>query len=217
MPIHGPWCSTRTYPTRCRYCGDRVFYFTCDCGCKVFFDDLGPPWPEHRCDDYLVARYDPDLVRQIVANPMMTTPGRETGRQIDQNYVAKAKEALDAQRAPEIIGCMPYDNVAAKEEGIVREIIARVDVYRRFQIPSTSPVGASVLGPLAHGSFAQMTINTGALASGDCYSFTFFVDREIRDRTGVVKGDFVTCELTGLTILGHGVVWLCKRLSGAFD
>ncbi len=62
-----------------------------------------------------------------------------------------------------------------------------------------------------------MTINTGALASGDCYSFTFFVDREIRDRTGVVKGDFVTCELTGLTILGHGVVWLCKRLSGAFD
>ena len=46
---HGPRCNARTYPTTCRRCRSRVFYFSCDCGSLVFFDNLGPRWSGHNC------------------------------------------------------------------------------------------------------------------------------------------------------------------------
>ena len=49
---HGSWCNTKTYRTKCQYCRKRVFYFSCDHGCKVFFDALGDPWPLHYCEEY---------------------------------------------------------------------------------------------------------------------------------------------------------------------
>ena len=52
---HGDWCNTKTYPINCKYCNKQVFYFSCDQGCKVFFDELGPPWPIHRCPEYIAA------------------------------------------------------------------------------------------------------------------------------------------------------------------
>ncbi len=48
-PTHGSWCNTRTFPTNCPTCNSSVFFFQCDHESRVFFDDLGPPWPVHRC------------------------------------------------------------------------------------------------------------------------------------------------------------------------
>jgi hypothetical protein len=33
----------------CRYCGASVFYYENEHGSKVFFDELGWPWPKHSC------------------------------------------------------------------------------------------------------------------------------------------------------------------------
>ncbi|MCC6925118.1 YXWGXW repeat-containing protein [Novosphingobium sp.] len=35
----------------CPVCGARVFFYQNDFGSRVFFDDLGPPWPKHPCTD----------------------------------------------------------------------------------------------------------------------------------------------------------------------
>lgn len=50
---HGNWCNTKTRPWRCQYCKEDVFYFTCNHGCKVFFEELGYPWTQHKCKEYL--------------------------------------------------------------------------------------------------------------------------------------------------------------------
>ncbi len=34
---------------RCPVCGACVFFFQSEHGGRVFFDDLGPPWPKHPC------------------------------------------------------------------------------------------------------------------------------------------------------------------------
>ena len=50
---HGNWCNAETKRTRCQYCKKYpIFYFECDHGCKVFFDELGDPWPLHKCEEY---------------------------------------------------------------------------------------------------------------------------------------------------------------------
>ncbi len=34
---------------RCPVCGEPVFYYESENGGKVWFDELGPPWPKHSC------------------------------------------------------------------------------------------------------------------------------------------------------------------------
>lgn len=36
---------------RCPECGVAVFFYANEFGSKVYFDDLGPPWPKHPCTD----------------------------------------------------------------------------------------------------------------------------------------------------------------------
>lgn len=65
--LHGGWCSgssdsslnkpfqTRESYTdpnaRCPVCGEPVFFYQSPNGGRVFFDDLGWPWPKHSCTD----------------------------------------------------------------------------------------------------------------------------------------------------------------------
>jgi hypothetical protein len=36
---------------KCPVCGCRVFFYQNEYGSRVFFNDLGPPWPKHPCTD----------------------------------------------------------------------------------------------------------------------------------------------------------------------
>lgn len=45
---------------RCPVCGAIVFYYQNERGCRVFFDELGPPWPKHPCTDSRSATYSPN-------------------------------------------------------------------------------------------------------------------------------------------------------------
>jgi len=57
---HGWWCG-RTVPMRCHTCGADIFWFSCEHGSSVLFDELGSPWPKHDCDGH-VARAELDRV-----------------------------------------------------------------------------------------------------------------------------------------------------------
>jgi hypothetical protein len=46
---HGMRCNAKTIPMKCRYCGEAIFYFTCDCGCRVILERPRPPWEYHKC------------------------------------------------------------------------------------------------------------------------------------------------------------------------
>ncbi len=50
VPTHGPRCRTRfCHPSRCNECKQEVFYWACTCGSNLLFDQLGEPWPRHKC------------------------------------------------------------------------------------------------------------------------------------------------------------------------
>src|SRR5438552_1788079 len=42
---------------RCPVCGESVFFYQNEYGSRVFFDELGPPWPKHWCTDNEWHRY----------------------------------------------------------------------------------------------------------------------------------------------------------------
>lgn len=48
----GSWSSRYVLPNAtCPVCGAPVFFYQNEFGSKVFFDELGPPWPKHPCTD----------------------------------------------------------------------------------------------------------------------------------------------------------------------
>lgn len=51
--VFSPEVSTSfmTPNANCPVCGVRVYFYSNSFGSRVFFDDIGPPWPKHRCTD----------------------------------------------------------------------------------------------------------------------------------------------------------------------
>lgn len=41
---------------RCPVCGQQVFFYQNQFGSRVFFDEVGPPWPKHPCTDNPTSR-----------------------------------------------------------------------------------------------------------------------------------------------------------------
>src|SRR4051812_23230577 len=125
---HGEHCNSRTFPMRCKYCGQHVFYFSCDHGCKVIFDSLGPPWPEHKCMGLWASQYGKEFVEMGFAH-MMMLPGieRKYTQRIEQ---ANQQRVRPAKQEPHILRQAPYVNASTEEDGIVRELIRDVDVLK---------------------------------------------------------------------------------------
>lgn len=50
--LRNPTYDTYTIPNaKCPVCGARVYFYQSPFGGRVFFDELGPPWPKHPCTD----------------------------------------------------------------------------------------------------------------------------------------------------------------------
>lgn len=177
MAIHGLWCSARTFPMRCRHCGGDVFYFSCNCGSKVFFDDLGGDWPLHDC------------TAQIIKQVRVA---------IDQKY---AKRLADRKRpktwTPPIIALQPAGSETVEDLGIVREVCV-IDVYKRFRVPRDGGLAPAFLGAkLVRNDFLQVTVHTGGLSAEQFHSYTFLVRKAEWEKKGVQQGDLVLFEVKG--------------------
>ena len=212
MAAHGWWCNARTFPIVCKYCGDQVFFFSCDCGSKQIFNSLGAPWPEHHC-------------RKREEGWLKLEYGREI-RTIDQFYnriEADYVQAVDnAQQRAErstsqshrIQRQEPYHNSQTTECGVIRELIPNANIFRRTGVVEGS-LGAAALGRFASGKYAQITIHTAALAEDESqfYSFSFFVDKHVVKRRKLIKGTFVECSLRGIVISPKHPIWICLKLT----
>ena len=56
VPTHREDCEAQIWRTVCPDCHDTVYFFSCTCGSKVFFDLPVPPWKPHenRCIQYMI-------------------------------------------------------------------------------------------------------------------------------------------------------------------
>lgn len=59
---------------RCPVCRAPVFFYQATNGGRVFFDELGPPWPKHPCTDRTVTRCDIPIDRSLRRPPDAASP-----------------------------------------------------------------------------------------------------------------------------------------------
>jgi hypothetical protein len=68
---------------RCPVCGAAVFFYANEFGSRVYFDDLGPPWPKHPCTD--------NPRRKIAAHPAFAGAPVRRARGISQELLEAAR------------------------------------------------------------------------------------------------------------------------------
>ena len=229
IAVHGTICNTKTFPTKCPRCGAGVFYFSCDCGSRVFFDEPGDPWPIHDCVgehpqprgtagfDYegpssWGAMIDILIIRGSTPRSDLL-PELRSGRQsIDPGIVLRARESSSRQRdtmAIEAMGSVPVQVV-----GVVQHRSAS-DLAKRYQLGRDSIGFAHLANRIGDTDPVQITVRVDEIATDpaaiDYFSYTFLCPRnEVgkKVRTNVV----LQARLDPVEVLGVGKVWRAKTV-----
>ena len=206
----------------------RVFYFECDHGCKVFFEELGDPWPKHLCDEYLEAtgrtRSEPPEKpklpsREILyAWAIMSPKEHDYPVYVEPGYAAKMRHHIEAERAGkrERLRMEPPPTRGHQDVGRVTDLAERVDVYKQAHLPPDNPMAAALLGRLAKEPMARVVLVVDDPDQDDLEEYTCYVPQKLLKKAGVIRGDVVHFRLTPVEIPGRTRVWLCTDLEPPF-
>ena len=195
IAVHGIICNTKTFPTKCHTCGASVFFFSCDCGSRVFFDELGEPWPVHDCvggrhrprgtagSDYegpssWGTMLDVSILR---GTPPRTDllPELRSGRQlIDPEIVLRARESRSRQRDTMAIEAM--GSIAVEVVGVVQHR-SDPDLAKRYQLGRDSIGFTHLANRIGDTDPVQITLRVDEIATDpaaiDYFSYTFLCPR----------------------------------------
>ena len=208
---HGPQCNAVTWPTKCPGCSDRVFFFRCDCGSKVFFDDLGPPWPIHDCE----ISWTRNLIRT---------------RHSDGSIVVEISEGVSIRRAPDSFAVesavtsrvtrkndndepiVPVNAEDSNEDvtitGLVREKLNRKDVFSTLDV-KRGTLGSEMIEPLSEGEWGKITIHVPSPSNNKFLSYTFWALTSHITCAKNKKGVTAQAQIRSLKIPNKSSIWVC--------
>ena len=222
MTVHGRWCNTRTYPLTCRYCGEGVFYFSCDHESKVFFDELGPPWPQHNCG-HIGNPVDnrPSIIPSIPGINWIRggqakgnlLPGLVRGDSIDPEIVRRVvRESQNKNR--EIMRIEPLGSTPEVIAGTIQDRV-ETDLSKKYGIDRNSIGYGELAKKIGDADPIQFTVLVDELANDpeaiDYLSYTFLCARNLADKN-IRRGALVEVDLEQAQPLGIGPFWLARAI-----
>jgi hypothetical protein len=210
---HGSWCNSKTIPMNCKYCGQKIYYFFCDCGCKVFFDELGGDWPIHDCIGYNKLNAKKVITTELIKKDKKVSWTFVTADEIDKKYKERIKENhkyLYDSKVP-ILYIESKNNKTVTVIGKITEIVNSVDIGKTFNIKNNNSIGANLLKEFQKGSYQQITIHTINLEERNKDSYTALILDCIMKAEKIMKGNNVIVKLIGKKILDINK-WYCSDI-----
>ena len=203
--IHGRWCNAKTYKLRCKYCGKMIYYFSCDCGSKVFFDELDYPWPIHNCLEYRQAKQNELFsiaLKTLNLNELLFQGDK---CEIDDDYTEQLlRHKLKTKEEFHIIKAKP-ELTKIDEVGYLRELNTSVDLFKIFKENKTE-INLQTLKELKNIELSKITIASGDLHKGNIQSYTGYIDKSmLKD---IVKGELVEFQVQGKKIFFQETIWI---------
>ena len=227
--IHGLHCKTNTFPLNCRYCGERIFFFSCDCGSRVLFDVLGDGWPLHDCQTQPAAGGQSGGTPYAGPSSWGATIGINIsgGRQGAYDLLPSLRGGRDSivpaitKRVREsrnlVRETMRIDPLGSSAEEITEVVRERSqpDLARRFNIGRDSMGFEQLTRAIGDADPVQITVHVDELADDesaiDYLSYTFLAPR-IRAGQGIVQNAVIYARLVPLESLGLERLWLAKEI-----
>jgi hypothetical protein len=218
--VHGEWCGTKTWPTSCPSCSAQVFYFSCNHGSRVFFDELGPPWPVHDCHESWargLRRFTDDNGDTAVALKPGITVTRSFAKpasfEVEQSIISEAQPAKRMKAPDPIVPVEPERELAESHIGILREIRPHVDPVKVFRVPDAT-IGRASLMSIGKQAMGKITVHVPYPTEGNYVeSFTTWVPAKLLQDRRLKRGVTVALDLKRIQIVGRGYTWFCDSLT----
>ena len=209
--VHGPWCGSRTFPTSCPTCRARVYYFSCGCGSKVFFDELGGSWPRHDCDTSwarnLKRTIDSTGKITVHLSSSITVVRRGDFSGIDESLIARARARRD--RPDPIVRIDPEKGAERHVVGVLRELQRTADPLRAFRLEG-NVMAQLFLGIIGKQPVGKITVHMQSEESDQQESFTAWIPATWVEDRRIVPGIPVIADLLGVRVKHHEAAWFSR-------
>ena len=216
VPTHRLGCQTRTFETRCLDCHQRVFFFSCTCESKVFFDKKGPPWPLHR------ERCIPYLIRVLRDETGISDKGileRVKDFATARHLVVPAgiyKQLSDGSYPPhlklQVMNIPPYDERIIVE-GVILDLNSNINFFKKFDLRDNA-IGHTVLGNLATGTWSELTVRQmHNELEYFAYQFTFYMPQDFVNKRSWRQGISIAVQLNYVHPVGRSAVWVFDNIA----
>lgn len=180
IPTHSSFCISRAFTTFCPDCRDTVFFFSCNCGSKVYFNDLGEPWPIHRCRNRLVR----EAIEMLRLNDRLSHAevyarvdvlAKERGFEIPQEVLEMLEVELGRRKKPFKIISVADLSGFADVSGKVMQVNRQVSFRSRLNIDLENPMHAALAGDLLKHEYAEVIIRESPDKNNCSIEFTVYL------------------------------------------
>jgi len=218
VPNHKWDCETRIWETVCPDCEEVVYFFSCSCESKVFFDAPKPPWPKHE-DSCLAYR-----IRQLRFDTSLTPAQIRT---LVLNY-AHANSLSISPKVQHILSSLPgissggisIISVSASHAaegsvtGRIMTINRNVNFRRRMNLPDNA-FSRGLLGSLLQHAHDEIVLRTDPDTFRQCLEYSIFVRASELRKENLQQGNRATLGIVFQQIVGVGGFWLGRDLRRA--
>jgi hypothetical protein len=162
--------------TNCPDCGDGVFFFSCTCGSRIFFDSVGPPWPLHaeRCHLYQVRVFRAAGNSARHARQLVESEALRRGIRIPENVAKKLRADEYAETGQVKIILVRPQSDGQEIAGVVISEALQVNFFKRLKYPDNA-FSRGFLGKLAAEGYVELRVRAdpdpdfGYAAEVECY------------------------------------------------
>ena len=218
VPTHSEDCETQLWRTRCPDCGDIVYFFSCTCGSKVFFDLNRPPWNPHenRCIPYQI-RYlrEAKLLSSTHIRQMIEQHSRSHGIPIppDIHKQIIAQENRDRGKVT-VLDVLPGDDPCFVV-GQIMSVNLQVNFFKRLNYLDNA-MGRAFLGELVNESYVEIFLREDPdEETRFSNQFRFFLPLMTFERSRLRQNSRVAVTLIPHTMPDGQQIWLADEIHQA--
>lgn len=202
------------WATRCPDCRAAVYFFSCNCGSKVFFNLAQPPWDPHRdgCIPYLArdlrdnGGYGPGDVLRMVEHH-----ANSHGLAIDPKLHKELRIADGkTRRLLTVIEVAPA-NLTCDIICEVIQVDERINFFKMVGYPENQ-ASRTFLGTLASEDHAAVSLHVNEAPAGFISKFRVFVPVAAVRRAGVHKGSKAFLTIRGHSLPTDELIWLAASI-----
>lgn len=181
IPTHDYTCITKAFATECPDCKERVFYFSCSCGSKVFFDSLGAPWPEHDCR----ARQIRETIAFVKNIERMTDDeihrvieqfSSEQGIEVPEHLWDMIEFEVGKRKYPLAVNELECDGQPREIYGRVMQV-NQVNLYKKFGLTQGTDLSEILLGELSGKEWQEYVIRENPDKRNRCDEVKVLMDK----------------------------------------
>ena len=162
VPTHAASCETKLWATQCPDCQSRVFFFSCSCGSKVFFDMPMPPWPLHQdgCLPYMIrVLRDVEKMSLTDIRRMVENYSRRNLVEIPQDIHRMLLADENRETGKQTIVELLPESTETTLVGAIVSVNEQVNFLKRLGYPD-NPISKGLIGDLGAEAHVEVTVRT---------------------------------------------------------